>query len=81
MIKLGANMLSVQSLSVAYQGHVVLHDLNLVVKRGEILAVVGPNGVGKSTLVRALSGVVSPKRGRIILDIQTSPACPSSARA
>jgi iron complex transport system ATP-binding protein len=61
-------MLRIQSLSVAYDGHVVLEELNLEVRRGEILAVVGPNGVGKSTLVRALSGVIPPKRGQIILD-------------
>lgn len=61
-------MLSIQSLSVAYQGHIVLEDLNLSIERGEILAVVGPNGVGKSTLVRALSGVVPQRGGRITLD-------------
>jgi iron complex transport system ATP-binding protein len=61
-------MLTIQSLSVAYQDHIVLEDLSLTIQRGEILAVVGPNGVGKSTLVRALSGVIPPKRGRIMLD-------------
>jgi iron complex transport system ATP-binding protein len=61
-------MLSIQSLSVAYQGHIVLQDLSLTVELGEILAVVGPNGVGKSTLVRALSGVILPKGGQITLD-------------
>jgi iron complex transport system ATP-binding protein len=61
-------MLTIQSLSVAYHDHLVLEDLSLSIQRGEILAVVGPNGVGKSTLVRALSGVIPPKHGRIILD-------------
>jgi len=61
-------MLSIQSLTVAYEEHIVLEDFTLIVQRGEILAVVGPNGVGKSTLVRALSGVLPALRGCVTLD-------------
>jgi len=61
-------MLDIQALSVAYQDGIVLEDLSLKIAHGEILAVVGPNGVGKSTLVRALSGVIPPLRGQVILN-------------
>jgi iron complex transport system ATP-binding protein len=50
-------MLEIQSLSVGYLNHEVLSDVSLTIHPGEILALVGPNGVGKSTLIRAVSGI------------------------
>ncbi len=61
-------MITVQSLSVAYQERLVLQHLDLTVEKGEILVVVGPNGAGKSTLVRAISGVLPPRAGNIWVD-------------
>lgn len=61
-------MLTIQSLCVAYQEHVVLHHLSLTAEKGQILAVVGPNGAGKSTLIRAVSGVLPPREGKIWVD-------------
>jgi len=61
-------MLNIDSLTVAYGNRIVLEDLTMTIPPGEILAVVGPNGVGKSTLVRALSGVQPSLRGQVILD-------------
>lgn len=57
-------MLKIQNLSASYHGHQVLHNLSLEVKNGEVLALIGPNGVGKSTLVRAASGVI-PYTGHV----------------
>ena len=45
-------MLDIQSLTVGYPNHDVLRDVSITIKPGEILALVGPNGVGKSTLIR-----------------------------
>jgi iron complex transport system ATP-binding protein len=53
--------------AVGYGDRIVLEGVSLAVHGGEILAVVGPNGVGKSTLVKAASGVLSPMGGRIYL--------------
>ena len=50
-------MLEIQSLSVGYPNHEVLRDISITIQSGEILVVVGPNGVGKSTLIRAVSGI------------------------
>lgn len=58
-------MLDIQHLSVAYGECTVLQDISLHVSAGEVLAVLGPNGVGKSTLIRAMSGVLPAKAGTI----------------
>ncbi len=58
-------MLDINSLSVAYDQRNVLNDLNLSIASGEIFAIIGPNGVGKSTLIRAISGVHPVRSGSI----------------
>ena len=49
----------------SYSGNVVLHDINLSVKKGEIHALMGENGAGKSTLVKIITGVVKPNEGSV----------------
>ncbi len=63
-------MLEVQSLTVGYPNHEVLRDVSISIDSGEILAVVGPNGVGKSTLIRAVSGINLIRSGRVLVDGQ-----------
>ena len=48
-------------------GRPVLEDVDLVVERGEFVAVAGPNGGGKTTLLRLLLGLERPSRGRVLL--------------
>jgi iron complex transport system ATP-binding protein len=57
-------MLEVRGLTVAYRGRVVLDGVNLVVRAGELVGLIGPNAAGKSTLLRAVAGTV-PYTGRI----------------
>ncbi len=47
---------------------VVLNDLNLEVKRGETLAIMGPSGIGKSVTIRHAVGLMQPDTGRVIVD-------------
>ena len=58
-------MLNVENVFVSYETQTVLRDINFSVSKGEILAVIGPNGVGKSTLIRALSGILPLQAGKI----------------
>jgi iron complex transport system ATP-binding protein len=56
------------NVNLGYERRVVLRDLTLRVHSGEILGVVGPNGVGKSTLIRGASGVLPPSSGHVFVD-------------
>jgi ABC-type Mn2+/Zn2+ transport system ATPase subunit len=60
-------VLCAEQVALAYGRRVVLTDVNLSIRRGEFWAFVGPNGEGKSTLIKALLGAVRPARGRIFL--------------
>ena len=61
-------MLTVEDLHVAYGGSLVLQGLDLYVRRGEIRAIMGRNGMGKTTLLKSIIGLVSPQSGRILLE-------------
>jgi len=60
--------LRAERLTAGYGYGVVLRDVTFSVRPGEVVAVLGRNGVGKSTLVRALSGSTHVARGRVVLD-------------
>jgi iron complex transport system ATP-binding protein len=54
-------------LTCSYDTRTVFEHLNLEVRAGEVLALIGPNGVGKSTLLRALARLLKPKYGKVLL--------------
>jgi iron complex transport system ATP-binding protein len=60
-------VLEVCDLWVAYGRRTVLRGVNLCAREGELLAVGGPNGCGKTTLIRAVTRVTPPRAGRILL--------------
>lgn len=60
--------LLVQGLRAGYGHMPVLHDLSLSLQRGEIVGVLGANGMGKSTLMKAIAGVLPVMSGRISVD-------------
>jgi iron complex transport system ATP-binding protein len=59
--------LEMQNLTCAYDGRSVLENLCLAARPSEVLALIGPNGVGKSTLMRAMARLLRPSRGRVLL--------------
>ncbi len=61
-------LLAVEGVVAGYGGGDVLRGVDLTVPRGSITCVVGPNGAGKSTLLAAISGMLKPRRGRIVFN-------------
>src|SRR5262245_13001922 len=62
--KSGRTVLELKHARKGYDGLIVLKDVNLHIERGDRIALVGANGVGKSTLMRMLSGEEAPERGQ-----------------
>jgi ABC-type Mn2+/Zn2+ transport system ATPase subunit len=58
-------LISFQDVALGYDGVPVLEGLTLDVRPGDFLALVGPNGCGKSTILKGMAGIVQPLRGRI----------------
>jgi iron complex transport system ATP-binding protein len=54
-------------LSFAYNGDDVLHRLSIAAQPGQVLAIIGPNGVGKTTLLRLLAQTLAPREGHVYL--------------
>ena len=61
-------MLELRALTAGYGDVAVLHDLDLAVGTGEIVALIGANGAGKSTLAKVIAGVLPPREGQILYD-------------
>lgn len=57
-----------ENVSFAYDAQPVLDDINIVIKKGERVALVGPSGAGKTTLILLLLGHLKPSAGRITID-------------
>ena len=64
------SLLEIQDASVYYEDFQALYDLNLKVEEGEIFACIGANGAGKSTMLKTVAGVLTPRRGQILFDGQ-----------
>ena len=73
-------MLDIRNLHVAYGQSEVIHGMDLAVAPGEIVAVVGRNGMGKSTLMKSLIGLLPAKSGHIMVDGADVTKLPSFTR-
>lgn len=62
-------MLSLKNISKSYDGKKkAVNNLNLEVKKGEIMGFIGPNGAGKTTTIKMIAGILSPSQGEITIN-------------
>lgn len=59
-------MLSIHNLTAGYNRHPIIHHINATFEKGDLVAIVGPNGGGKSTLLRVIDKQIEPMEGSII---------------
>ena len=73
-------MIETRNLRAGYGGREILHGVTLTARKGEVLALVGPNGCGKSTFLKALVGIV-PSEGEVRIDGKPVGELPGNALA
>jgi iron complex transport system ATP-binding protein len=61
-------ILSVNKLEFLYHNRKILHEIAFSIEEGEIVAILGPNGVGKTTLLKCINRILRPKGGTVHLD-------------
>ena len=61
-------IIEIKSLDFAYNGEAVLKDVNLTVRQKDFIAIIGPNGGGKTTLLKLMLGLLSPVKGTVHVD-------------
>jgi osmoprotectant transport system ATP-binding protein len=77
------SFIELQGLTKTYPGHhdPVVHNLDLAVRRGEIVVLVGPSGCGKTTTMKMINRLIEPSSGRIVIDGQdVTAASPNELR-
>ena len=74
-------MLKVGEVKAGYEGSMVLYDVNLLAEKGQIVSLLGRNGVGKSTLLKTIIGLVPLKEGEIYFHQQELKGLPIDKRA
>jgi len=77
----GTSGLRIEHLRKSFRKKVVIRDVTMAVERGEVSALLGPNGSGKTTTFYAIAGLVFPEAGRVTIDGQDVTALPMYRRA
>ncbi len=66
-IKSGRDVLSVNNVSISFDGHQVFKDVNMNIYKGEKVGIIGPNGIGKSTLLKIIADIIKDYNGDVTL--------------
>ncbi len=61
-------LLEMHSVSASYGSNIVLYDVNMIVNENDFIGVIGPNGGGKTTLLKLILGLIKPENGEIIFN-------------
>jgi branched-chain amino acid transport system ATP-binding protein len=70
-------LIAVEDLHTYYGKSHILHGVSLIVGKGEVVGLLGRNGVGKSTTLKTIMGLVSPQQGRVLLNSQPITGMPA----
>ncbi|MHA1398367.1 MAG: ATP-binding cassette domain-containing protein, partial [Candidatus Heimdallarchaeaceae archaeon] len=74
------NHLELKNISMRYEKKYILHELNLEVKKGELLVLLGESGCGKTTLLKIIAGIIEPETGTILINGKDITHIPSQKR-
>ncbi|WP_435259289.1 urea ABC transporter ATP-binding subunit UrtE [Thioclava sp. FR2] len=74
-------MIETRDLTLHYGGSQILHGISMTARAGEVTCVMGTNGVGKTSLLKALAGTHPRSGGKVVMDGQEVPVCPPQAMA
>ena len=74
-------MLGIQSLSAGYGQNAILKEVNIIMAPGQAVSLMGRNGVGKTTLLKSIMGLIKPKTGKVILEDNDVTNWPVNKRA
>lgn len=75
----GANIVDVRGVSFTRSSRVIFDNISLTVPRGKITAIMGPSGIGKTTLLRLIGGQIPPSQARSSLMAKIFRPCPARA--
>ena len=67
----GAITYKLKKVSMSFDGHSVIKDFNYEVNRGDKIAIIGNNGMGKTTLLKLIGGIITPTEGEVVQGVQT----------
>lgn len=73
-------MIEYDAFTKSYGGRAVVKSLTLTVPRGSVVALLGPNGSGKTTTIKAAAGLIRPDSGHVRIGANRLPSCDASAR-
>lgn len=80
-LTLGSSGLRIRNLRKSYKKRLVIRDISLELIRGEVVALLGPNGCGKTTTFYSIAGLVTPEAGEVLIDGRDVTALPMYRRA
>ena len=73
------NLVDIQNLTFKRDERVIYDDISLSIPKGKVTAIMGPSGIGKTTLLRLIGGQLKPESGKILFDGQNIPTLSRSA--
>ena len=74
-------IISLENISLSFKNRVILDNISFVLNHGQILGLLGPNGVGKSTVFNVITGLLKPSHGKIIINNENVIDYPISSRS